>query len=268
VSVDGVTVRNPPDRVRSRASRARFAGALALVAFLIVAAPASASATVSYVASADPAAPSRTGNTLTSADGEWACMPSCNPPAYAWQRCTTVCITVPGRTGRTYLLSAADFGTRLRSVITVSDSLSIASETRPSAQTATIRAESTSSPKPPAARLMNPFPVVVIAGRMRRGRTVLGELTVRGPRGARVGVRCRGAGCPLRRTGGTIGRRKRLRLRRAERSYRAGTVLEVRITKSGRIGKFTRIRFRSRRQPSRRDLCLNPGATRPTRCPG
>jgi hypothetical protein len=258
-------VPNPRERHPRRARRAGFAAALAALCCLGAAGPASAA--VSYAGSGEPPAPSRSGNTLTSAEGEWVCVPECLPPSYQWQRCTTVCVTVPGRTGRTYLLSAADLGTRLRSLITVSDFFLLDSETRPSAQTATITSLSGTPPSTPAARLLRPFPVVVIAGRLRRGRTVIAELTVRGPRGTRVGVRCRGGGCPFRRTGGTIGRRKRLRLRAAERSYRPGIVLEVRVTARERIGKFTRIRFRNRRAPTRLDRCLWPGATRPSRCP-
>jgi hypothetical protein len=116
------------------------------------------------------------------------------------------------------------------------------------------------------ARRMRPFPVVVVAGRLRRGRTVISEFVVRGPRRARVRLRCRGRGCPFRRISHTIGRRKRVRVRRAERSYRAGIVVEVRVTAPNRIGKFTRLRFRGRRAPGRRDLCLRPGARRPTPC--
>lgn len=236
-----------------------------MVSCLLAAGP--ASATVSYARSQDPAAPTRSGNTLTSDTGDWVCIPECLPPSYAWERCATSCVTVPGRSGRTYVLSPADLGYRIRSVITVSDSFLLASETRRSAQTATITSLDGTSPSTPDAALLRPFPVVVIAGRLRGTRTVIGELTVRGPRGARVSVRCRGARCPFRRAGGTIGRRRRLRVRRAERSYRPGTVLEVRVTARERIGKYTRIRFRNRRAPRRRDLCLRPGESRPSACP-
>ena len=43
------------------------------------------------------------------------------------------------------------------------------------------------------------------------------------------------------------------------------TILDVRVTKTGQIGKFTRIRVRSGRAPSRLDRCLARGKSR--RCP-
>lgn len=64
-----------------------------------------------------------------------------------------------------------------------------------------------------------------------------------------------------------VGKRKRLRIRRAQRAFRAGQVLEVRVTATNRIGKYTRIAFRRRRTPRRRDLCLSPVMAKPSPCP-
>ena len=55
-------------------------------------------------------------------------------------------------------------------------------------------------------------------------------------------------------------------LRRFHRYFRAGTVIVVRVTLPGRVGKFTRFTIRRGRPPVRRDLCLPPGAARPTNC--
>ena len=116
-------------------------------------------------------------------------------------------------------------------------------------------------------RFLNPFPVVVIAGRLRGRRTRLTMFVVRGPRGAKVRVRCKGRRCPFRSLRGTIGKRRRLRFRRAQRTYRIGQSLEVRVAGGNRIGKFTRIVFRRSRTPRRFDACLRPGASRASSCP-
>jgi len=114
---------------------------------------------------------------------------------------------------------------------------------------------------------LDPFPVVVIAGRQNRRTTRVTELSIRGPRNARVSLRCLGEGCPVRRVRATIGASKRLRLRRAERVYRAGTAIEIRVTGRDRVGKYTKVRFRSGRTPRRSDSCLQPGERSPSPCP-
>jgi hypothetical protein len=83
-----------------------------------------------------------------------------------------------------------------------------------------------------------------------------------------VTVRCRGAGCPR----GTIRARVRsarrpLRIRRLERGLRAGAVIEIRVTLTGRTGKYTRIVIRRAAAPARRDLCISPASARPVHCP-
>ena len=114
---------------------------------------------------------------------------------------------------------------------------------------------------------LDPFPVVVVAGRDARRTARVTELKVRGPPDARVVVRCLGDGCPMRRAEARIPRSKSLRVRRAQRIYRVGTRLQIRVTGKDRIGKYTQIRFRSNRIPARTDACLQPGDTRPSPCP-
>lgn len=53
----------------------------------------------------------------------------------------------------------------------------------------------------------------------------------------------------------------------AYRVLRPGAVVRISITKRGAIGKYTRLRIRKGRPPSRIDRCLLPGGTRPVRCP-
>jgi hypothetical protein len=92
-------------------------------------------------------------------------------------------------------------------------------------------------------------------------------LGVRGPKGMRVAVRCRGRDCPWRRRS-VRARDEGVRFRRLQRRLRAGTVIEVLATRAGTIGKYTRFRIRRGRAPARVDACVAPGAKRPSACPG
>jgi PKD repeat protein len=126
----------------------------------------------------------------------------------------------------------------------------------------------TGARRPAALRLLTPFPIVRIVGTFVGSRVKIKMLAVRAARGALVRVRCRGRGCPARR----LSRRstsyaRPVRFRRLERQLRVGTVIEIFVTKRGRIGKYTRFVIRSGAAPLRRDACARPGATRPTRCP-
>src|SRR4051794_17932262 len=76
-------------------------------------------------------------------------------------------------------------------------------------------------PRDDSTRLLSPFPVVTLDGRLTGSGARVTVLTVRGPVCARVSVSCRGRGCPTRKYSAYIGHR-RLRLRRFERAYRAG----------------------------------------------
>jgi len=71
----------------------------------------------------------------------------------------------------------------------------------------------------------------------------------------------------MRRAATTIPRAKRIRVRKAERVYRAGLIVEVRVTDTDRVGKYTKIRFRRGRTPAFSNACLQPGSSKPSRCP-
>ena len=217
----------------------------------------------------------RSGLTLTTTDGTW--VGQTEPYTYEWLRCadTTIesCRALSGETRRTYELNRADIGSRMRSRVTAYNPAGVANKV--SAPTGVVEERLFDSPPPaptprPRPRYLSPRPVVTIAG-LRRGRfTFVNELSVRGPRFAVVRLTCRGRGCPVRRLGTRIGPSRRVRLRRAEGTYRAGTVLEIRVVDDARerIGKFTRVRFRGNgREPVRTDSCLQPGAKRPSPCP-
>jgi len=88
-------------------------------------------------------------------------------------------------------------------------------------------------------------------------------LTVSAPKGAKVSVRCRGRGCPYK-SKSTKSKGKRIDLRKLRRGYRAGAVIELRVTKTNTIGKFIRITILDGKRPRRVDLCLQPGRSKPT----
>ncbi len=121
-------------------------------------------------------------------------------------------------------------------------------------------------PRPDTARMLSPFPVITLGGRLTKNGARITLLSVRAPVCSRVRVSCRGRGCPGKRTSAYAGR-KTLRIRRFERRLRAGTVLTVRVSKGDRIGKLTEFRIRKNRNPTRRDMCLRPGETAGSRCP-
>jgi hypothetical protein len=118
--------------------------------------------------------------------------------------------------------------------------------------------------KPAAPRMMRPFPLVRIRGRLTATGVRLTLVTVRAPRGARVTINCRGRGCPARRQARTA---VVLRMRRFEGALRAGDRLRVTVSKRGYITKVTTIRIRRGRVPLRLDECRYPGAKRTVACP-
>jgi len=116
----------------------------------------------------------------------------------------------------------------------------------------------------PPARVVKPFPSLRVAGRLTARGAVFRLVRLNAPRKARVVTVCRGRGCSSARRAFDGGRRL---LRHLQRSYRAGAVIEIRVTRRGYIGKYTRIVVRRGRPPSRRDLCLFPNTEAPRRCP-
>jgi large repetitive protein len=129
----------------------------------------------------------------------------------------------------------------------------------------------------PEATLMQPFPVVRIAGSETASGVRVGLLTVQAPMGATVNVTCHGSGCPIRAQSmlATPGKGKSkikagvvtVVLQRFERSLRAGVVLEIRVSKPGQIGKYTRFTVRHGKLPTRADMCLGPAGVKPIACP-
>jgi PKD repeat protein len=123
------------------------------------------------------------------------------------------------------------------------------------------------------ARLLSPFPVVRIAGRITARGTRVRLLRVTAPVGSKVSVRCSGRGCPFKKqvrslpTGaGSLGA-VRFRVRRLERLVLPGVRVRIYVTKRGTIGKYTKLRFRAGNPPVRTDQCVLPGSWAPAACP-
>jgi len=123
--------------------------------------------------------------------------------------------------------------------------------------------------------LMAPFPIVRIAGNETSSGARLSLLSVQAPLGARITVSCRGHGCPTKsemRVAASSGLKRRtgivvVAFKRFERSLKAGVVLDIRVWKSGEIGKFTSFAIRLGKLPVRTDTCLNPANSKPMACP-
>ena len=57
-------------------------------------------------------------------------------------------------------------------------------------------------------------------------------------------------------------------IKRYRHRFRAGQMLEIRVTAPDKIGKVVRYPLKRGHTPVPRTLCLAPGAKSPTRCPG
>jgi hypothetical protein len=219
---------------------------------------------------------------------------------YAWRRCTGApkksCVAIVGATGLQYTPTEEDINRRLRVRLTLSGDDDPV-DSGPTARVLPAPAQPPPLPPPPpppistplstpqaptpivapvvssseilgavvrsAPRLMRPVPIVRIAGFLTRRGARITVLSVRAPRGTRISLRCTGDGCPRRALAVAT---RLIRLRMFERDLNAGTRLEIRVTRTGYIGKHTLIRIRRGKPPARIDRCLYPGSVTPRRC--
>jgi hypothetical protein len=123
---------------------------------------------------------------------------------------------------------------------------------------------------PPPGVLL-PFPLVRIVGTDFRSRVRLTLLAVQAPARSRITVSCRGRSCPARSVGRIAaslrGRLIWTRFRVFQRSLSAPLTLEIRVSRNGEIGAYTRFAVRRVRLPLRVDSCLDPAGIRPIACP-
>jgi hypothetical protein len=124
----------------------------------------------------------------------------------------------------------------------------------------------------PRILLMQPFPVVRIAGTQTASGVRLRLLRVQQtPAGAKVTIRCRGRGCPVKsQRRFAVGNPRGVApvdFRTFQRVLRAGVTLEILVSKPGAIGKYTRFTIRRHKLPVRVDTCLDPAGVHPVACP-
>jgi hypothetical protein len=123
--------------------------------------------------------------------------------------------------------------------------------------------------------LLQPFPVVRLVGLDTSSGVQLIVFTVLAPVTSRITITCRGHGCPTKLEIRLAASRKHkskkgsllIAFPRFQRSLQAGITLEVRVSKPGRIGKYTKFVIRRGKLPARADACLNPANSQPMPCP-
>jgi large repetitive protein len=122
--------------------------------------------------------------------------------------------------------------------------------------------------------LMQPFPIVRIAGVETSYGAQIKLLTVQAPPASTVTVTCKGHGCKTKSesrvaTAASKGKSGTLMIAfpRFERALRVGAVLQIRVSKAGEIGKYTSFTIRRHKLPVRTDACLNPASPAPIACP-
>ncbi|MGZ6709208.1 MAG: hypothetical protein ACXVFN_19980 [Solirubrobacteraceae bacterium] len=240
------------------------------------------------------------GATLTAA-ATWTGEPA-PTVKYQWRRCPATggsCDQIADATAAKYVVTTADLGFRLGVRITlknkvdsinqqsVTTAVVVAASTPPPTTTPTPAPAPSPTPSPnpdptPAsatsftepvapivdikarATLLRPFPIVRIRGYFKRGGVRVTLLSVNAPTSATIAARCLGSGCPVRAVSVASAP---ARLRAFERFLPAGTVLQVRVTSAGRIGKYASFVIRAHSAPLRKDLCLMPNKSKPAACP-
>ncbi|MEA2180754.1 MAG: hypothetical protein QOG77_4051 [Solirubrobacteraceae bacterium] len=92
------------------------------------------------------------------------------------------------------------------------------------------------------------------------------------PAGAKIQLRCSGRSCPFKQTKARTIKKKRSSVSLMTSALRAvrirpPTTIEVRVTRTGRIGKVMRFRFdKLRKNPTLSTRCLVPGSKSPRKC--
>jgi hypothetical protein len=130
-------------------------------------------------------------------------------------------------------------------------------------------------PKTSQRSLMQPFPIVRIAGRVTVRGARIRLLSVQAPPGARIVIRCRGRHCRVKMVTRLVGVTAAsvatgmsvLTFPSFERRFRGGTTLQIAVTRGDEIGKYTSFQIRAGRLPVRRDACVEPSNPQPIACP-
>ncbi len=124
----------------------------------------------------------------------------------------------------------------------------------------------TVAPARARAKRMRPFPIVRVSGVLTTNGAQISRLTVKGPKGVRITIKCSGAGCPERSVAREV-RTRMVHISQFETYLRSGVKLTITVAKRGYISKVTTIKIRKAKAPLRSDLCRVPRAKKLSRCP-
>jgi hypothetical protein len=114
-------------------------------------------------------------------------------------------------------------------------------------------------------RVLKPFPVVRMRGRLTVDGARVTLFSVRAPKGVRIVVTCAGPGCP-KHPWTRAASRTLTRIGAFERALPHGMRLTVTISRKGYVGKRTQFLIRRGAPPLRTDVCLSAAGKRIT-CP-
>ncbi len=133
-------------------------------------------------------------------------------------------------------------------------------------------------PPPALVALLTPFALVRIVGAAEADGTDIRLITITGPPGASVVLRCRSRSCPFSRRVQPLAGAPRGSGPRGTRTLRVvtfaggpltpGAWIQVFVIDPQRTGKYTRFIMRRRRPPARIDRCAAPGREIVVTCPG
>ncbi len=210
------------------------------------------------------------GQTLAATPGFWTGAAPISF-AYRWARCDSAgCSDLPV-TSQLYQLTSADVGKRVKVRVTATNQGG--SAVKESALSAVIAAKAVARPpvtppkKPVKPKKLKPFPKVQMGGIVARAGAFLNVMrVVNVPKRAKVNVRCRGRTCPFKSRNIKVRKKRATVTKLLKRPLFLGTVIEVRVTRKGYVGKYTRFKIRSNRAPARTDLCIYPGKSKPRKC--
>jgi hypothetical protein len=125
---------------------------------------------------------------------------------------------------------------------------------------------------PRALALMDPFPVVQLAGTYSPHGIDVKLLRVEVPLGAHVLVSCEGRDCPLSwekyKAAAGQGKLVSVEFHGFERAMPVGVAIRVMVSEPEEIGKLTRIFVRAGRPPMRLDTCVSPAGGKQVACHG
>jgi PKD repeat protein len=105
------------------------------------------------------------------------------------------------------------------------------------------------------------------AGRTTSRGAKLTLVSVRAPVGTKVKLKCKGGDCPVG-TKRVKMKQRTLRFKKLQRNLAAGTKIIIEARLDGFIGKRVEYKIRKGKAPKRKDVCIQPGASRPSACTG